>query len=147
MFRRIFKTKNDIAVTIMRLTLGIVFLPHGLQKAVGMFGGNGFQGTMHYFTIQMGLPWIIVLLVILAESAGALGLIFGFCTRFCALGIAIDMLGAITMVHWKNGFFMDWSGRQGGQGFEFHLLAIGLAVALLIRGGGALSVDRFIGRD
>lgn len=144
MTRLFFRTDNDIAVTIMRLALGIVILPHGLQKVAGMFGGNGFQATLQYFTTSMGVPWIVALLVILAESAGALGLLFGFCTRLCALGIAAVMTGAIVMVHWQHGFFMNWSGSQGGEGFEFHLLAIGLAIALLIKGGGALSLDRLI---
>ena len=144
MTKLFFGTTNDIALTIMRLALGIVILPHGLQKVAGMFGGNGFQATLQYFTANMGLPWIVAFLVILAESAGAAALILGFFTRLCALGIGAVMTGAIIMVHWKNGFFMNWSGSQGGEGFEFHLLAIGLAVALLIRGGGALSIDRLI---
>ena len=135
-------TDNDIALTIMRLALGIVILPHGLQKAAGLFGGNGLQATLQYFTTSMGFPWMMALLVILAESAGAAGLILGFCTRLCAFGIGAVMTGATIMVHWENGFFMNWSGSKGGEGFEFHLLAIGLALALLIRGGGALSIDR-----
>jgi putative oxidoreductase len=144
MIKQFFRTNNDFSLTIMRLALGIVILPHGLQKVAGMFGGNGFQATMQHFTENMSFPWIVALLVILAESAGALGLIIGFCTRLCALGIGAVMTGAIVMVHWKIGFFMNWSGNQAGEGFEFHILAIGLAIALLIRGGGALSIDRSI---
>ena len=144
MFRLFLNTENDLTLTIMRLTLGIVILPHGLQKTAGLFGGNGLQATLQYFTTSMGFPWIVAFLVILAESAGAAGLILGFCTRLCALGIGAVMAGAALMVHWENGFFMNWSGSKGGEGFEFHLLAIGLAVALLIRGGGALSIDRLI---
>jgi putative oxidoreductase len=94
----------------------------------------------------MGLPAPLAILVILAESAGALGLIFGFCTRLCALGIALVMGGAIYLVHGQHGFFMNWFGRQAGEGFEYHLLALGLALALFIHGGGKWSLDQRIAR-
>lgn len=146
MIRMIFGTQNDYTGLIMRLVLGGVMLPHGLQKVFGMFGGAGLQATMNSFTAKMGLPAPVAVLVILAESAGALGLIFGFCTRLCALGIAMVMGGAIFLVHWQHGFFMNWFGRQAGEGFEYHLLAIGLAVALLLHGGGKWSLDQRIAR-
>lgn len=146
MIRMIFGTQNDLAGLIMRLTLGAVMLPHGLQKVFGLFGGAGLQATLHSFTTRLGLPMPVAILVILAESAGALGLIFGFCTRLCALGIALVMGGAIAMVHWQHGFFMNWFGRQAGEGFEYHLLAIGLALALLVHGGGKWSLDQRIAR-
>ena len=146
MIRMIFGTQNDYTGLIMRLVLGGVMLPHGLQKVFGMFGGAGLQATMNAFTAKMGLPAPVAVLVILAESAGALGLIFGFCTRLCALGIAMVMGGAIFFVHAHHGFFMNWFGQQGGEGFEYHLLAIGLAVALLLHGGGKWSLDQRIAR-
>jgi putative oxidoreductase len=146
MIRMIFGTQNDMAGLIMRLTLGAVMLPHGLQKVFGLFGGAGLQATLQSFTTRMGLPMPVAILVILAESAGALGLIFGFCTRLCALGIALVMGGAIVMVHWQHGFFMNWFGRQAGEGFEYHLLVIGLALALLVHGGGKWSFDQRIAR-
>jgi putative oxidoreductase len=146
MIRVIFGTQNDMAGLIMRLTLGAVMLPHGLQKVFGLFGGAGLQATLQSFTTRMGLPMPVAILVILAESAGALGLIFGFCTRLCALGIALVMGGAIVMVHWQHGFFMNWFGRQAGEGFEYHLLVIGLALALLVHGGGKWSFDQRIAR-
>lgn len=146
MIRMIFGTQNDWAGLIMRLTLGAVMLPHGLQKVFGFFGGAGLQATMNTFTTKLGLPAPVAVLVILAESAGALGLIFGFCTRLCALGIALVMGGAIFFVHARYGFFMNWTGGGGGEGFEYHLLAIGLAVALLIHGGGKGSLDQRIAR-
>ena len=146
MLRMIFGTQNDLAGVIMRLTLGCVMLPHGLQKVFGLFGGAGLQATMNAFTTKMGLPVPVAVLVILAESAGALGLIFGFFTRLCALGIALVMGGAIFFVHWQHGFFMNWFGRQSGEGFEYHLLAIGLALALVIHGGGKWSLDQRIAR-
>jgi putative oxidoreductase len=146
MMRMIFGTQNDTTGLIMRLTLGGVMLPHGLQKVFGLFGGAGLQATMNAFTSKMGLPAPLALLVILAESAGALGLIFGFCTRLCALGIALVMGGAIYLVHAQHGFFMNWFGRQSGEGFEYHLLALGLALALIIHGGGKWSFDQRIAR-
>jgi putative oxidoreductase len=145
MLDRFFATRNELAPLLLRLTLGLVMLPHGLQKTLGMFGGYGFSGTMNFFT-QMGIPTGVALLVILAESFGAVGLLAGFATRLGALGIGLTMLGAILLVHWPNGFFMNWGGNQTGEGFEFHLLALGIALALLIKGGGALSIDRLIAR-
>lgn len=146
MMRMIFGTQNDTAGLIMRLTLGCVMLPHGLQKVFGLFGGAGLQATMHAFTVKMGLPAPVAVLVILAESAGALGLIFGFLTRLCALGIALVMGGAIFFVHARHGFFMNWFGTQAGEGFEYHLLAIGLALALAVHGAGKWSFDQRIAR-
>jgi putative oxidoreductase len=146
MMRMIFGTQNDTTGLIMRLTLGGVMLPHGLQKVFGLFGGAGLQATMNAFTTKMGLPAPLAVMVILAESAGALGLIFGFFTRLCALGIALVMGGAIYLVHGQHGFFMNWFGRQSGEGFEYHLLAIGLALALFIHGGGKWSLDQRIAR-
>ncbi len=146
MLRMVFGTQNDTAGLVMRLTLGLVMLPHGLQKVFGLFGGAGLQATMNAFTVKMGLPTPVAILVILAESAGALGLIIGFCTRLCALGIAMVMGGAIFFVHAQHGFFMNWFGRQQGEGFEYHLLAIGLALALICHGGGKWSFDQRIAR-
>jgi len=146
MMRMIFGTENDTTGLIMRLTLGGVMLPHGLQKVFGLFGGAGLQATMNAMTTKLGLPAPLAGLVILAESAGALGLIFGFCTRLCALGIALVMGGAIYLVHGQHGFFMNWFGRQAGEGFEYHLLALGLALALFIHGGGKWSFDQRIAR-
>ncbi len=137
----ILRTDGSWAGLIGRLVLGAVMLPHGLQKTLGWFGGHGFSGTMGFFTEQLGIPWVVALLVIVAESAGALGLIAGFLTRLSALGILAVMAGAIRMAHFQNGFFMNWSGSQAGEGFEYHILAAGLAAILLVTGGGRWSVD------
>ena len=144
MFDRLFRTNNDITPLILRLFLGAIFFPHGAQKALGLFGGYGFSGTMGFFTEKMGIPVVLALLVIAAEFLGSIGLITGFLTRLSALGIASVMTGAIFMVHLPNGFFMNWSGKQAGEGFEFHLLAIGIALVLMITGGGGLSIDGLI---
>jgi putative oxidoreductase len=121
-----------------RLALGLVMLPHGLQKAAGLFGGPGFEGTMGFLT-GMGVPAAVAALVILGESVGAVALILGFCTRFCAASLAVIMLGAIILVHGANGFFAP-------SGYEYHLLAIGLGLVLVIQGGGAWSLDMLLNR-
>jgi putative oxidoreductase len=140
--KKLLRTNGGVTALILRLTLAIVIFPHGAQKVLGWFGGHGFSGTMGFFTEQMGLPWLVALLVVAAEFLGALGLLFGFLTRVCALGIGAVMAGAIFLVHSGNGFFMNWTGQQAGEGYEYHLLAIGIALALLVAGGGAASVDK-----
>ncbi len=144
MLTKLLHTENDYGALAARLALGIVMFPHGAQKVLGWFGGHGFAGTMTFFTETMGLPYLVALLVVLAEFFGSIGLIVGALTRIAALGIGSVMLGAILLVHLPNGFFMNWGGTQPGEGFEYHLLAIGLALALILRGGGALSLDRII---
>jgi putative oxidoreductase len=146
MFRKLVSTPNDYALLVIRLVLGAVMLPHGMQKLFGWFGGYGFQATVGYFTSKLGVPAPLAVLVILAESLGAVALVLGFLGRFNAFGIAATMIGAVLMVHGHNGFFMNWSGQQGGEGFEYHLLALAMAAAVMIRGSGALSVDRLLQR-
>ena len=141
MLRKLFTTNKDIVPIFLRLTLGAVMFPHGAQKVLGWFGGGGFKVTLEGMT-GMGLPAAIVVMVMTAEFLGSLGLIFGFLTRLSALGVISVMMGAIFTVHQQYGFFMNWVGKQAGEGFEYHLLAIGIAVALLVRGGGAFSIDR-----
>jgi putative oxidoreductase len=138
------KTDNSISNLVLRLTLGAVFFPHGAQKALGLFGGYGFSGTMGFFTGQMHIPALFAFLAIAAEFAGSIGLIVGLGTRIAAFGIAANMVVAVATVHGKFGFFMNWMGTQKGEGYEYHLLAIGIALALILRGGGALSADRAI---
>lgn len=135
------KTDSSITPLILRLTLGAVFFPHGAQKVLGWFGGYGFTGTMGFFTGQMGIPAVFAFLAIAAEFAGAIGLVLGLGTRVAALGIASVMAVAIATVHAQFGFFMNWTGAQKGEGFEYHILAIAIALVLVVRGGGALSLD------
>ncbi len=142
MLDTLIRTERDWGALAARLALGVVMFPHGAQKMLGWYGGNGFAATMQFFTESMGIPWILAALAVAAEFFGSLGLILGLLTRVAALGIGSTMLVAILMVHAQYGFFMNWFGNQQGEGFEYHLLAIGLAVALLVRGGGALSLDR-----
>lgn len=137
----IFNTKNDLTGLITRLTLGLILFPHGAQKMLGMFGGYGFTGTMGFFTDTMHLPWIVGLLVIIIEFMGALSLIAGFASRIWSALIIILFLGIIFTSHLDNGFFMNWFGNQKGEGYEYHLLIIGLSLATLFNGSGKYSVD------
>jgi putative oxidoreductase len=140
----LFKTDSSITTLILRLTLGAVFFPHGAQKVLGWFGGYGFTGTMGFFTSQMHIPALFAFLAIAAEFAGSIALVLGLGTRVAALGIASVMVVAIATVHAQFGFFMNWTGAQKGEGFEYHLLALAIAVVLIIRGGGALSADHVL---
>ena len=145
MLKRLMGTSNDVALTILRVVLGVVFFAHGAQKMLGWFGGFGFHGTMASFA-HMGMPAPVALLIICTEFFGGLGLIVGLLTRIAALGIAGDMIGAVFMVHLQNGFFMNWTGTQKGEGIEYHLLALAMAAALLLRGAGAFSLDRALSK-
>jgi len=145
--RKLLQTEDDVAALVLRLALGIVIFPHGAQKALGWFGGFGFSGTMGFFTGTLGIPALLAFLAILAEFAGSLGLIVGLLGRVAAFGIACNMVVAALMVSLPHGFFMNWSGKQAGEGIEFHLLALGIAIALMIRGSGAASVDGILARQ
>jgi len=135
MFRKLMATDNYAAIAILRLVLGVVFFAHGAQKLLGWFGGYGFTGTMH-------IPIPFAVLAIAAEFLGGLGLIFGLFTRVAAFGIFCNMAVAVAMIHHQFGLFMNWTGTQKGEGFEFHLLALAITVFLMIRGAGAASFDR-----
>jgi putative oxidoreductase len=144
MFRRLYATDDSTATSILRLVLGVVFFAHGAQKMLGWFGGFGFAGTMNFFTGMMHIPAPLAFLAIAAEFFGGLGLILGFLTRIAALGIGVNMLVAIMTLHGAFGFFMNWTGTQKGEGFEFHLLVLAMVAFLVIRGAGAFSVDRVL---
>jgi putative oxidoreductase len=144
MIRRLFDTDDSPATAILRLVLGLIFFAHGAQKMLGWFGGFGFSGTMGFFTGAMHIPAPLAFLAIAAEFFGGLGLILGFLTRIAAFGIAVNMLVAITKVHGAFGLFMNWSGTQKGEGFEYHLLVLAMTAFLMIRGAGAFSVDRVL---
>ena len=141
MLRKLTQTNNSTGTTIVRVLLGLVFFVHGAQKMLGWFGGYGFSGTMGFFTGALHIPAVFAFLAIAAEFFGGLGLILGVLTRVAAFGIAVNMLVAIAMVHGRFGFFMNWSGSQKGEGFEYHLLALAMAAFLMLEGAGALSVD------
>jgi len=146
MFRKLVSTSNDYAMTVARLVLGVVFFAHGAQKMLGWFGGYGFTGTMNFFTHMMHIPATFAFLAICAEFFGGLGLLVGFLSRIAAFGISVNMLVAIFTVHIHNGFFANWTGQQKGEGFEYHLLALALLFLVMVKGAGALSVDRALSK-
>jgi len=138
----IFNTSDSYAPLVIRVMLGLVVFPHGAQKLFGWFGGYGFSGTMGFFTDMMGLPWLIGFLVIILESIGAIALLVGVATRVMALIYFVLALGILFSSHLQHGFFMNWFGNQQGEGYEYFLLWIGMAISLLLTGGGRYSVDR-----
>ena len=140
LFQFLLQTDSGTVGLILRITLTVVMFPHGAQKVLGWFGGHGFKATMKSFT-NSGIPALLALLAIAAEFFGPLGLAFGFLTRIAAFGIACVMLVAIVAVHWSHGFFMNWYGNQKAEGFEYHLLVLGIAIALIIVGAGDWSLD------
>jgi putative oxidoreductase len=140
-----FSTPVDSTGLILRLGLAVTMFPHGAQKALGWFGGFGFEKTLGFFT-QSGTPLPLALAIIAAEFLGPIALVAGFFTRWSAFGIGLVMAGAALLVHSSNGFFMNWMGSQKGEGIEYFILAITLAVALMIKGGGRWAADRVIAR-
>lgn len=148
MRKTLFQTSDDRLLSVLRVVLGLVIFAHGAQKVLGWFGGYGFEGTMGFFTGQLGIPALFAFLAIAAEFAGGLGLIVGLFTRVAALGVLSVMVVATAMVHRSIGFFMNWYGQHpaGQEGFEFHILVAVIAIVLMIRGGGWLSADRWLAR-
>ncbi len=141
MWQKLIRTDNSFTQCLLRIALGVVFFPHGAQKVLGWWGGQGFSATLGAFTGQ-GMPAPVALLVMFGEFLGAIGLVVGLLSRVAAFGIFMIMTGAIFLVHRQFGFFMNWSGSQPGEGVEYHLLAIGIALAVVLRGSGCCSLDR-----
>jgi putative oxidoreductase len=146
MFERLIATPNDHTLTILRVTLGLVIAAHAAQKVFGWFGGAGLQGTVNIFSDVYGIPPLLAAIAIVVEVVSTVGIITGVLSRLAALGVIVIMIGAIVTVVGPNGFFMNWFGQMdaGLEGYEYHLLAIAMGIAVLVRGGGALSVDRMI---
>lgn len=141
MLKHLTRTSNDWSLSFLRVVLAAVLWPHGAQKALGWFGGYGFEGTMKYLTDTIGAPAPLAVLAIAVEFLGPAALAAGFLTRAVAAGVVGIMAVAVAAVHLPNGFFMNWSGAQAGEGFEYHILMAAIALVLLARGGGAGSVD------
>jgi putative oxidoreductase len=131
------RTPVDWALLIARIIVGAVFMAHGSQKLFGAFGGPGLSAVVQ----MMGS---LGYLVTVGEFFGGLGIIVGFLSRFSAASIILIMLGAIAMVHGKVGFFMNWTGKQAGEGFEYHLLAIAVLATILIAGPGRFAIGRLL---
>jgi putative oxidoreductase len=141
MITRLLETDRSPILLFQRCLLGLVIFPHGAQKLLGWYGGYGFGGTMGFFTGTLHMPAALAFLVIMVESLGAIAMIAGALTRIAAFGIAAVMVGAILMVHAPVGFFMNWFGQQGGEGFEYHLLVLALSLPLALKGGGLWALD------
>ncbi|WP_136514554.1 DoxX family protein [Geomonas edaphica] len=144
MLRKLLATEPTSSLTVLRIFLAVVIFPHGAQKVFGWFGGPGFSGTMEMFTHSMGIPYLFALLAVLAEFLGPLLLVAGLLTRLAALVMGGEIAVAASLVHLHNGFFMNWGGKQAGEGFEYHILVVGICLALVIAGGGRFSLDRVI---
>lgn len=144
---KLFNTKNTWPPLILRIFLGAVLWPHGAQKLLGWFGGFGFNGMMSFFVNMKGLPWIVGLMVIIIEFFGSLCLLLGLATRLWSCLMIFLFIGIAWTSHVPYGFFMNWYGNQKGEGFEFFLLAIGIAVSLVITGGGKYALDKFLVRS
>ncbi|HLO83362.1 MAG TPA: DoxX family protein [Chitinophagaceae bacterium] len=141
-----FKTDEHVSGLIARITMAIVILPHALQMIFGWFGGYGFGSTMNYLTQVEQLPWLVGVMVIMLQSVGTLLLLFGFMGRFFAASMIILFIGMIVTSHAHHGFFMNWYGKQEGEGFEYHLLVIGLATTVLLNGSGSFSLDAMLSK-
>lgn len=139
-----FFTDNSYVGLILRIAAGGIMLPHGAQKLLGLYGGYGYTASMQYFTETMGLPKLISFLVIMIEFAGAICLIAGFATRLWAIAFIAVMLGAIITTAYSNGLFMNWTGNQKGEGFEYHLLMIAVCFGLILTGSGRLGLDELL---
>ena len=147
MFHKLMSTTDDFTVTIVRLIFGIVFFAHGAQKLLGWFGGYGFSGTMGFMTHMLHIPAPLGALAIVAEFLGSIGLLVGFLGRVAAFGIACNMVVAVAVLHIHFGFFANWYGQQKGEGIEFHILAVAIALVIMIKGSGAFSVDRALSKS
>ena len=144
MFRKLLSTPNDPTLTLARIILAVIFFAHGSQKMFGFFGGRGVSGTIEIFQQTMGIPAPLTIMAMIAEVFGAIGLFLGLFSRIAAMGVLVVMIVAPFANHLYPNFFMNWQGRQMGEGYEYHLLAIALIVTILVRGAGALSLDRAI---
>lgn len=144
--KTILTTNPNIGFSIARLTLGLVIFPHGAQKLLGLFGGYGYSSTMDFLTTQMGLSGITAFAIIIIEFIGSISLIIGFISRFWALSLAVMFMGIIYTTQLEYGFFMNWFGNQAGEGYEYSLLIIGLALTIIINGSGRWSIDNLISK-
>lgn len=146
MKNKLFNTTDSWTPIVLRVILGLVVFPHGAQKLLGWFDGYGFSGSMNYFTDTVALPWIIGFLVIILEFFGAIALIAGIATRIISVLYIAIAIGIIFTSSIQYGFFMNWFGNQGGEGYEYFLLWIGMAVGLVVSGGGKYSVDKLLAK-
>jgi putative oxidoreductase len=144
MLKKFLATKPEFALLFLRVALAAVLFPHGAQKVLGWFGGHGFSATMEMFTQKMQIPAPFAFLAILAEFGGSIALFLGLLTRLAAFGIGVNIIVAAVLVHAPNGFFMNWTGQQKGEGFEYHILMAAMAIAVMFKGGGKWALDSLL---
>jgi putative oxidoreductase len=132
---------SPFAEPLVRVTAGLLLVPHGAQKLFGWFGGYGIEATGQFFSAKLGLPASLALLAGVIEFFGGLMLAAGLLTRPVAALVVGMMAVAVTQVHLGNGFF--WTSG----GFEYPLFWGIVALAFVLRGGGRYSLDALIGRE
>ncbi|MBV5338876.1 MAG: DoxX family protein [Deltaproteobacteria bacterium] len=143
-----FDATDLIAPLMLRIPLGLIFMAHGSQKLLGLFGGQGLTRTFNTFEEKMGIPPIFTLLAIIAEFGGGFGILTGFLTRLSAAGISAVMLVAIYKIHWAHGFFLNINCVAGhGHGIEYNVALLGMALYLMFAGGGRWCLDRLVFRS
>ena len=149
MFRRVVHTANDPSLAVVRVVLGSIMFAHAAQKVFGWFGGNGWAPALEFYNGVLGIPVAIAACAIITELLSSLGLIVGLLSRIAAVGVVAIMIGAIAIMIGPNGFFMNWFGlmEAGAEGYEYHLLVIAMSILLVVKGGGAASIDRILSRD
>jgi putative oxidoreductase len=140
-----FDATDLVAPLMLRIPLGLIFMAHGSQKLLGLFGGKGLTATFASFERDLGIPAIFTLLAIIAEFGGGFGILTGFPTRLSAAGISAVMLVAIYKIHWAHGFFLNMGCLPGrGHGIEYCVALLGMALYLMIAGGGRWCLDRLV---
>jgi putative oxidoreductase len=141
MLRRIMSTSASWATIPLRLALAAVFFAHGAGKVFGSFGGPGFKAFINHgpapfaFMKPASLWWAAAAI---SELLGSILILLGLLTRVGVFLIACTMITAIIAVHWPNGFFASKNG------YEFAMVLLAMALALLISGGGMASIDRAV---
>ena len=141
MWSRMFDTRNSLALLLVRFPLGLDMFVHGYQKVTHI------PGTMRYYD-GLGVPHPLAWLAIIAEFCGGLGLMIGMLSRIAAFGVGCTMVVAVFLRHLPYGYLMNWHGGLpfGTEGYEYHTLAVGMALAVILEGAGSLSIDRLLSR-
>ena len=139
LIQRVLTTDNSLSSLLMRLSAGAIFAAHGAQKLFGSFGGGGLEGTAQWMaSIGLQPGYLMALAAGSAEFFGGIALLLGLLTRPAALALAMTMLVAVITVHLPNGLFMS------NNGYEFGLALLAITGALVLNGGGKLSLDRML---
>lgn len=141
-FCKLFDFSGEFGKLILRLTLAVMIFPHGAQKVFGLFGGNGLGATWKYFTETLHIASPLAALAIFTELLAPVLLALGIFPR-AAAALLLGLMAVAMQYHVGNGFFLNWTGAQPGEGVEYHLLFIGAALSVLLLGGGRFSLLRF----